>query len=149
LELAGCWDRYHAGLMRTAWVGAPPPDAAAMYRACREALAAALDALRPGNTCADVHRAAQGVIDRQGYTEGYRKRSGYSTGISFAPDWGEGNVLSLYHGVEVELRPGMAFHVPIALRDYGRYTVGVSETAMVTADGCRTLSGVARDLLVV
>lgn len=149
LEMAACHDRYHAVLMRSAWIGEPPTEAARMMETCQEALESALQALRPDNTCEDVHRAAQRVIDRAGYTEQYRKRSGYSVGISFPPDWGEGNVLSLYSGVEVELRPGMAFHIPIALRDYGRFTVGVSETAVVTADGCRMLSGVARDLFIV
>ena len=72
------------------------------------------------------------MIDRAGLTNAYRKRSGYSLGISFAPDWGEWQVMSLYTGVERELEPGMVFHIPTALRDYGVSTVGVSATAVVT-----------------
>jgi hypothetical protein len=51
-------------------------------------------------------------------------------------------VLSVYHGVSVELPSG----VPIALRDSGVFTMGVSEMAVVTADRGRTLSAMARDL---
>lgn len=147
LETAACYNRYHAALFRTIAVGKAPQKALDEYRVCQEGLAAGIEKLRPGNTCADVHNAVQEVIDRHGCTAGYRKRSGYSIGISFAPDWGEGNILSLYRGVDVELQPGMVFHVPITLRDYGRYTVAVSETVVVTDGPARTLSGISRDLV--
>jgi Xaa-Pro dipeptidase len=149
LEMAGCHDRYHAVLMRSAWMGPPPTGAARMMRTCQEALESALEALRPGNTCEDVHEAAQRVIDRAGYTEHYRKRTGYSVGISFAPDWGEWQVLSLYAGIREELKPGMVFHIPPALRIHGEFTVGVSETAVVTVHGPRVLGRTPRDLAVV
>ena len=103
--------------------------------------------LRPGRTCAEVHEAVQAVIDAAGCTEAYRKRSGYSIGIAFAPDWGEGSILSLYRGVDVAIEPGMVFHVPITLRDYGRFTVAVSETVEVTARGPRILGRIGQDLV--
>jgi Xaa-Pro dipeptidase len=146
LEMAGCHDRYHAVLMRSAWMGTPPDVARRMMDCCLEGLDAALSALKPGNRCVDVHDACQAVIDRHGFTENYKKRTGYCVGISFAPDWGEGNILSLYTGVDTELAPGMVFHVPPALRVYGEFTVGVSETAIVTDDGCKTLSSINREL---
>ena len=114
-----------------------------MLDVCQEGLAAALGQLRPGRTCAQVHEAVQAVIDRHGYTAGYRKRTGYSIGISFAPDWGEGNILSLYRGVDVALEPGMVFHVPITLREYAQWTVAVSETVVVTPGEPETLSTLA------
>jgi len=147
LETSACYNRYHAALYRTVAVGAIPPRAREMYAVCREGLDAALGELRPGRTCADVHNAVQAVVDRRGFTAGYRKRTGYSIGISFAPDWGEGNILSLYRGVDVGLEPGMVFHVPITLREYARFTVAVSETVVVTAHGRETLSAIGRDLV--
>lgn len=149
LEMAGCHDRYHAALMRSAWVGKPPEDAVAMNACCQEALQAALDAVRPGATCASVHEACQAVIDAHGFTDGFKKRTGYSVGVSFAPDWGEGSVLSLYTGVERELETGMVFHIPPALRKYGEFTIGVSETVVVTEDGYRQLGTIPRELLIV
>lgn len=147
LEMAACHDRYHAALMRSAWVGEVPAKAAEMEKVCQEALQAALDALRPGEPCEAPHLACQAVIDRLGYTENFKKRTGYSIGISFAPDWGEGSVLSLYSGVKTEVRPGMTFHIPPALRIYGEFTVGVSETVVVTEDGHRVLGNIPRSLL--
>jgi Xaa-Pro dipeptidase len=147
LETSACYDRYHAALYRTVAVGAIPERARQMYAVCQEGLGAALAELRPGRTCADVHDAVQAVVDRHGQTAGYRKRTGYSIGISFAPDWGEGNILSLYRGVDVTLEPGMVFHVPITLREYARFTVAVSETVVVTPQGAETLSALGRELV--
>ncbi len=90
--------------------------------------------------------ACQKVIDRAGFTENFKKRTGYSIGIAFAPDWGEGGILSLYRGVTTELQPGMTFHIPPALRIYGQFTVGVSETVVVTETGYRQLGSLARPL---
>ncbi len=149
LELAACHHRYHAVLMRSAWLGQPPDVARRMMDTCLEALEAALAAVRPGNRAADVHAACQGVIDRAGYTEHYKKRSGYSVGIAFAPDWGEWQVLSLYHNVHVSLVPGMVLHIPPALRVFGEFTVGVSETVVVTEHGHRVLGATPRELRVV
>ena len=147
-EMAACHDRYHAALMRSAWVGTPPGEAQRMMDVCLEALDAALSKLKPGNSCEDVHRACQAVIDRNGYTEAFRKRTGYSIGISFAPDWGEWQVLSLYEGIKTVLQPGMVFHIPPALRLYGKFTVGVSETALVTETGHEQLGTFSRELAI-
>jgi len=146
LEMAAVHDRYHAALMRSAWLGAPPTEAADMMKVCLEALAVSLDAIKPGVACEVPHIACQKVIDAAGYTDNFRKRLGYSVGISFAPDWGEGGILSLNAGVKTELVPGMAFHLPPALRIYGQFTVGVSETIVVTETGCRVLGNVDRAL---
>ena len=146
LEMAGCHDRYHAALMRCAWLGAMPQLAVDMEQTCQEGLQAALAAIRPGAACEAPHVACQQVIDRAGYTENFKKRAGYSIGIAFAPDWGEGGILSLYTGVTTELRPGMTFHIPVALRVFGQFTVGVSETVVVTETGCRALSTIDRPI---
>jgi Xaa-Pro dipeptidase len=147
LEMAACHDRYHAALMRSAWVGKVPEKALDMERVCQDALAAALDAIRPGEPCEAPHLACQAAIDKAGYTDNFKKRAGYSIGISFAPDWGEGGILSLYTGVKTQLQPGMTFHIPPALRIYGQFTVGVSETVVVTQTGYRVLGSVPRPLL--
>jgi Xaa-Pro dipeptidase len=85
-------------------------------------------------------------IARAGFEANYRKRTGYSVGVSYPPDWGEGHILSLRHGDPTPLEPGMVFHVVPALREYGRWAVGVSETVLVTPDGCEVLTNFPRRL---
>jgi Xaa-Pro dipeptidase len=147
LEMAGCHDRYHAALMRTAWIGKPPAQAVEMMNVCLEALATSLEEVRPGVPCEVPHLAAQAVIDKAGYTDSFRKRLGYGMGISFAPDWGEGGIIGLNKGITTLLQPGMVFHLPPALRIYGRFTVGVSETIAVTETGYRALGTIDRALI--
>ncbi|MCS5880736.1 M24 family metallopeptidase [Klebsiella variicola subsp. variicola] len=53
-----------------------------MEKVCQEALQASLDAIRPGATCEAPHLACQKVIDRAGFTENFKKRTGYSIGIA-------------------------------------------------------------------
>jgi Xaa-Pro dipeptidase len=149
LEMSGSFNRYHTGLMRTAWLGEPPPLARQLERVVLAALAAGLAAARPGVTCAAVHQAIQRVIDDAGMTARYGKRSGYSLGISFAPDWGEWQVMSLFDGVDIPLEPGMCFHVPTTLREWGVFTVGLSESIVVTETGCRLLGTLPRRITVV
>lgn len=149
LENAACFNRYHSALFRTACVGdaaKAPARSREIRDICLEGLEAALGKLRPGNTCADVHNAVQAVVDRHGMTEHFRKRAGYSIGIAFAPDWGEGNVLSLNHDVHTPLQPGMVFHMPISLCVHGAFTVCASETAIVTDGAARPLSSIERSL---
>lgn len=148
LELAASHDRYHAALMRSVWIGPPPPLAQSMMDTAERALDAALAAMEPGRPCAAPHLAAQRVIDAAGFTEAFRKRIGYSMGAAFAPDWGEGAILSLFTGVERALEPGMVFHLPATLRSYGAFTVGVSETVIVTDSGIEPLSDLPRQMTI-
>lgn len=148
LEVAASHDRYHAALMRSVWISPPPGAARAMMDTALRALDAAMAAMAPGRPCADAHDAAQKVIDEAGYTAAFRKRIGYSMGIAFAPDWGEGAIASLFSGVDRLLEPGMVFHLPATLRHYGAFTVGASETVIVTQTGVEPLSDLPRTLTV-
>jgi Xaa-Pro dipeptidase len=146
LELGGCYNRYTAALMRTASVGEPPAEAKRMYKTCVEALAACIAAIKPGARAEAPHRACQAVIDDAGYTDNFRKRAGYSVGVSFPPDWGEGHIVSLSEGDRTLLQPGMVFHIPPALRKLGLYGVGVSETVLVTEGGSEILTHLSEEL---
>ncbi len=149
LELAATVNRYNGALMRTVCLGKPSPTMAEWSKVCIEALNAAIDAIKPGVTSEYVDAACLGVIEKAGLYENYRKRTGYSIGIAFAPDWGEGHIMSLQKGDKRLLQPGMTFHMPPALRELGAYGVGFSETVLVTETGCKVLGNTKRELLVI
>jgi Xaa-Pro dipeptidase len=148
LEMAGSHRRYPGALMRTAVIGPPSDLARRMYDACNEGLDRAIALMKPGVRGRDVHQACQRVIDEAGFERNFRKRLGYSVGVAFAPDWGEGHIFHLSRGEERELRPGMAFHLPPALREYDVVGVGVSETVLVTETGAEVITNFPRDLQV-
>ncbi|WP_427111869.1 M24 family metallopeptidase [Megasphaera sueciensis] len=149
LELSGTVNRYNAALMRSVSLGKPSLVMQEWSKVCLEALNAAIDAIKPGVTSESVDSACLDVITKAGLYENYRKRTGYSIGIAFAPDWGEGHIMSLQQGDQRILQPGMTFHMPPAIRKLGSYGVGFSETVLVTETGCKVITHVPRELHIV
>ncbi|MFC4306580.1 M24 family metallopeptidase [Cohnella boryungensis] len=148
LEVAGSRNRYHGALMRAAYTGTPTDEIKRATEVCIASLNAALDAIKPGVTAGEVDEACRGTIERAGMYEQFRKRTGYSIGAAFAPDWGEGHIMSLQRDDERVLLPGMVFHIPPALRMPNRYGVGFSETILVTETGCEVLTTLPRELTI-
>ena len=118
-------------------IGAPggslSADTAQMLEAYEEYFAVAREAMRPGLTCHDVHRAVSaGFLDR-GFHLGHV--TGHSIGMTMIefPKVGE--------GVDVELEEGMVFSMhPHAIAQNGEDCLYMQETWLVTADGGEPLS---------
>jgi Xaa-Pro dipeptidase len=146
VELGACQRRYFGALMRTVVVGEADEGLRRLERVVREALDKAVAAIRPGATCGEVDAACRDTIAAAGFERGFRKRTGYSIGVAYAPDWGEGHVASLRAGDPRMLEPGMVFHVVPAVRLPER-CVGMSETVLVTETGHEVLTSFPRDLL--
>jgi Xaa-Pro dipeptidase len=143
LEPGACVRRYHAALMRCAVVGSPRGDAERWAHACRDAVNAAMGAMRPGVAAAMVDRACRQSIRASGLGELFHHRTGYSIGLGFS-NWIED--LSLREGEDTPLEAGMAFHVVPFLSD-GRQGVAVSEMVHVTEHGAERLTDVPQELL--
>jgi Xaa-Pro dipeptidase len=144
LELSGCVRRYHAPLCRTVYPGHAPPQAAEAAEAALAGLAAARAALRPGVRTGEVFAAWQRAVGGSPR----RHHCGYLVGIGYPPSWvGGPEVLGIRPGGDVEVLAGMVFH----LMSWVERPVGhvVSDTALVTADGCELLTTVSRELTVV
>jgi len=142
LEFAAAHKRYHAALMHTVAVGELPDELKQMADTCRSAREAAIATVRPGAEAQEPHAACIDVIRADGLLDYYRKRTGYSIGIAFAPDWGEGHLLSLGPNEKKRLMPGMALHVVPAIRIPHRGGFGLSATVLVTDDGSEVLTTV-------
>lgn len=140
IEHAAAVNRYHAVLMHTVLVGKLPDDLQKVADSCAKARDATIAAMQPGNTAEACHVACVNSITADGLIEYYRKRTGYSVGIAFAPDWGEGGILSLGYGQTRKLEPGMVLHAVPAIRIPGRGGVGLSATVLITEDGPEVLT---------
>ena len=147
-ELGAVYNRYTAALMRSAVIGKADPEIKIMNDICAEAVQAAIDAIKPGATSGEVDQACRGVIEKAGFYEYFRKRTGYSIGASYPPTWGEGFIIDLKKDDNRVLEPGMVFHMPPALRKLKKYGVGVSETVLVTKTSCEVLTNFPRDLYI-
>jgi Xaa-Pro dipeptidase len=146
LEFGGCFRRYFGPLMRGVAIGPVDPEVDRMAEVLIESLDAAIAAIRPGVSSGAVDEACRGTIERAGFEAFFRKRTGYSVGIAYAPSWTEGHIVSLRKDDDTLLEPGMVFHMPPALRNPGRHGIGFSETVLVTETGCEVLTNFPRTL---
>lgn len=149
LEHAGVIHRYSAALIRVLSVGEPSDQVKRMDEAARAGLRAAIATAGPGVPAYEVDRACRGAIRERGFGEYFRHRTGYSIGINFPPDWGEGHIMSIKESESRPLAPGMTFHFVPGLFDYGHAAVGCSQTVLITEDGCEPLSTIPEQLFVV
>ena len=77
------------------------------------------------------------IFQKHGYGDRLGHRTGYSIGINYAPDWGEGHIMSIWDGDERPLRPGMTFHLVPGLPSTSAATRSPSATrVLVTENGC-------------
>jgi Xaa-Pro aminopeptidase len=150
VELTGVVHRYAGPLFRTLFLGEPPQAVRARMAILNEMLAAVIAAMRPGTTTREVNSAAVQAAARHGLAVGVRKRAGYSVGLNFPPDWGEGHFLDLRDSGTTVLAPGMVFHVPQTLRLEGEMPLAISETVLIGESGPEILTNFKpRDLVVV
>jgi Xaa-Pro dipeptidase len=149
LEMGGCVRRYHAPLGRLVFVGKPPPKSHEIYQVCREALYAAMQKMKPGNSAAEVYDAWQRVLDKARLSHYRRHHCGYLVGIGFPPSWSGGGVpLGLRDGSSLVLVPGMVFHLVSWLLRTGQGDAFLSDTVVVSEKGCELLTHVSHDVLV-
>lgn len=146
LELAGCRQRYHSPLARTAFIGTEPPrklvDTAEVVV---EGMERTLAEIRPGRCSEEVEAAWREVIARVGLSK--PSRIGYSVGLGYPPDWGE-HTISLRPGDRTVLQPNMTFHVILGMW-MDNWGFECSETVRVTDDGQETFSKIPRKLFLI
>lgn len=124
MEIAGCYQRYSAPMMRTSVLSAPSREVLQLAELCQASLQLVLENVRPGRTGHDaaeaIRKGLASVYDPGVY---YHDYFGYSVGIGFPPTWTDGPMY-IALGVHQPLRPGMVFHTARANRLPGRVEIG-------------------------
>ncbi|WP_423808698.1 M24 family metallopeptidase [Pontibacillus yanchengensis] len=143
IELAGCYKRYHSPMARTVSIGPQDEKVNDLSKVVVEGLNAALDVAKPGVTCEEVEDVWRKTIARHGITKD--SRIGYSTGLSYPPDWGE-HTASLRQGDKTVLEPNMVFHMIPGIW-YDDYGIEISESFRVTNQGSEVLADMPRKLI--
>ena len=137
--LAGyCSDR-----TRTVHVGRPSAEARALYESVLEAQLAAIDAVRPGATAAEVDEAARSVLQRRKLARYFTHSTGHGLGLEIheAPRLAAGQKQTLEPGMVITIEPGI--YVP------GKWGVRIEDVVVVTASGCEVLTGTEKELVVI
>ncbi len=150
LEMAGSIRRYHAPMGRFIYLGEAPAGAREIEAVCLEAFDRIVAAMRAGVTAAEVYEAWQERVNEAGLSHYRRHHCGYLVGLAFPPSWTGGSmVVGLRHDSDLVLEPGMVFHLLSWLMGTGRGDYFVSNTAILTEQGCEVLTAITPHLQVV
>jgi Xaa-Pro aminopeptidase len=137
--LAGyCSDR-----TRTVHVGRPSAEARRLYEAVLEAQQAAIAAVRPGATAADVDGAARRVLRKWKLAQYFTHSTGHGLGLEIheAPRLAEGQTHKLEPGMVITIEPGA--YLP------GKWGVRIEDVVVVTPSGCEVLTPTDKELVII
>jgi len=147
LEFAGVYRHYHVAMMRTVPVGTASARHLELFEACREALDAVEEAMRPGQTFGDVFDAHAAEMDSRGLHPHRLNACGYSLGARFAPSWMDWPMF--YRGNKVEIQPHMTLFAHMILMDSETGTaMTLGQTYLTTEAAPESLSKASLDLAV-
>jgi Xaa-Pro aminopeptidase len=143
LDIGGVRAGYCSDTTRTAFVGEPPPDFAAMYEVLRRAQAAACAAVAPGVPARDIDRAARQIIEEAGYGAAFVHRTGHGIGMETheEPFIVESNDEPLVEGNAFSVEPG------IYIAD--QWGARIEDIVVCTDAGGERLNTNSTDLLIV
>ena len=137
--LAGyCSDR-----TRTVHVGRPSGEARRLYEAVLEAQHAAIAAVRPGATAAEVDGAARRVLRERKLARYFTHSTGHGLGLEIheAPRLATGQTQKLEPGMVITIEPGV--YVP------GKWGVRIEDVVVVTPSGCEVLTPTDKELVII
>lgn len=133
---------YASDMTRTYAVGKLDGKRKRMYNAVLESQLAAIDAIKPGVSCASVDRAARSSLAAFGFEKMFVHSTGHGLGLEIheQPRIGRKEKTKLREGMVVTVEPGVY--------DEGFAGVRIEDTVVVTASGCETLTPTGKELVV-
>jgi Xaa-Pro aminopeptidase len=143
LDIGGTRAGYCSDTTRTAFVGEPPPDFAALYEVLRLAQAAACAAVAPGVLARDVDRAARRIIDEAGYGAAFFHRTGHGIGMETHEE------PYIVESNDEPLVAGHAFSVEPGIYIAGQWGARIEDIVVCTNAGGERLNTNSTELYVV
>jgi Xaa-Pro aminopeptidase len=143
LDIGGTRAGYCSDTTRTAFVGEPPADFAALYEVLRRAQEAACEAVAPGVPAEAIDRAAREIIDEAGYGERFMHRTGHGIGMETHEE------PYIVAGNDEPLQPGNAFSVEPGIYLADEWGARIEDIVVCTAGGGERLNQTRRELFIV
>ncbi|RPH60639.1 MAG: aminopeptidase P family protein [Chloroflexi bacterium] len=141
-DWGAAYEGYFSDLTRTFAVGEVEAEFQKIHKIVQEANAAGRAAGKPGVPCADVDKAARDVIEKAGYGQYFRHRTGHGLGMEVHEDpYMRGDNMQI-------LEPGMTYTVEPGIYLAGRNGVRIEDNMVITATGSESLSDMERGLVV-
>lgn len=150
LEIAAAYRKYQAPMGRLVYVGKAPEGAERSAKLAIDGMKAICNAIRPGARAGDAYAAWRETARAAGLHDYDRHHCGYLVGIGFPPSWtGGSTVTSLAPGSQLELKVGMTFHLHSWFTNTNCVDYFVSNTALLTEQGCEILTAETPETLIV
>ena len=150
LEIAAAYRKYQAPMGRLVYVGNAPDGAEKSAQLAIDGMKAINSAIKPGAKAGDAY-AAWREVARKGGLEGYeRHHCGYLVSIGFPPSWTGGSmVTALAPNSKLDLKVGMTFHTHSWFTNTECVDYFISNTSLLTEDGCEVLTSETPETLIV
>lgn len=141
-DFGGILDGYCSDETVTVAVGSADPRQREIYQAVKDAHDRAIERIRPGVLCRDVDAAARDYISDRGFGEFFGHGTGHGVGLEVheKPVVSFRSEETLEEGMVVTIEPGI--YIP----EWGG--VRIEDTVCVTRDGCRMLTNVPKELMI-
>ena len=140
LDIGGTRAGYSSDTSRTAFVGEPAPEFAALHAVLREAQGAACGAVQPGVACSEIDAVARRIIDEAGYGDAFIHRTGHGIGMetheepyivaSNADLLQEGHAFSVEPGIYLQGRWGARIEDIVVCTDAGGERLNTTSTEL-------------------
>jgi Xaa-Pro aminopeptidase len=142
IDMGAMADGYASDMTRMAYFGKPTKKVRDAYSQVLAAQLAAIEAVRPGRTGAQVDKAARNVLKAAGLGDAFVHSTGHGLGLEIHEDprIGKSGKLKLVAGMAITIEPG------IYLEGWGG--IRIEDTVVVTATGCEVLTPTSKELLV-
>jgi Xaa-Pro aminopeptidase len=131
----------YADITRTFCVGEPPAELVEQFELCREALEAAIAAVRPGVLCEELNAVVSDIFEAGGYPTLRQLRRGDAYGRGFYHGLGHGVGLEVHEppllaaGSQVPLLEGEVLCIEPGVYRTGFGGCRLEDMVLVTADG--------------
>ncbi|HEX2767095.1 MAG TPA: Xaa-Pro peptidase family protein [Candidatus Limnocylindria bacterium] len=143
LDIGGTRDGYASDTSRTAFVGEPPADFAALYAVLQQAQSAACRAAEPGITGAELDAVARSIIADAGYGDAFLHRTGHGIGMETHE---EPYIVASNHE---PLVPGNAFSVEPGIYIRDTWGARIEDIVVCTDTGPERLNTTSTELAIV
>jgi len=144
MDLGGCFNGYFSDFTRTVIFGKPSEQHKKIYKAVYGMMEEIKRTLKPGNTNADVNKAARKVVIDHGFKgHDYLGLLGHSIGVTGLTYPIIGEIAAVGSEHEIALKPGMIFSLEPGIfipGTPGGGGVRLEDTLLVTEDGNEVLT---------
>lgn len=141
IDMGAKLDGYHSDMTRTVALGQVSDEQRTVYETVLKAHLAAAEAVKPGLKCSAIDKIARDIIETP-YPGTFGHGLGHGVGFEIH-EWPRFSRLD-----DTILEPGMVITDEPGIYIPGKFGVRIEDMLLVTQDGCHSLTGSPKDLMI-